>query len=150
MIDVGEVTSWLLTQLDGADFLVGDGEAPLDGGWSEGQPNAGSFVEYLVLKQAPAVVPAGDGVSLCDSTSKWLRIPYQLVAYQTSRVSADVLAASARTTLAGLEGREVCGDLTVSAHQLQITAVQGAARDDSTYPKFWSSVTNFTVIVARA
>jgi len=150
LIDVGEVTSWFVTSLTTAEFVMGDGEAPLEGGWSEGQPNAGEFVEYLVIKQQGPVTPALGDTSLCDSTAKFMAIPYQLVAYQTTRVASDVLAAAARATLHAMTGRHVCGDLTVNADQIRMTSVSGATRDDSTYPKFWLSVTNFTVNVARA
>lgn len=150
MIDVGEVTSWFVTAFNDVELLTGDGEAPLAGGWSEGTPNAGEFAPYLVLKQQPAITPSIGDSSMCDSTAKRLEVPYQLVAYQTTRVAADSLAAASRTVLSDMTGRYVCGDLTINADQIRVTAAQGASRDDSTYPKFWSSVTNFTVIVARA
>ena len=88
--------------------------------------------------------------SLCDSTARWIEIPYQLVAYQVTRAASDVLAGAVRSTLDAMTGRHVCGDLTVNADQIRITSAQGGSRDDSTYPKFWASVTNFTVNVARA
>ena len=66
-----------------------------------------------------------------------------------SRVASDTLAAAARSTLHAMTGRHECGDLRVNADQIRMMSVQGATRDDSTYPKFWLSVTNFTVNVAR-
>lgn len=149
MIDVGEVTTWFVDALTAEDFVVGDGEAPLAGGWSEGQPNAGEFVAYLVIKQQGPIVSSFGDTPLCDSTATMLVVPYQLVAYGTSRVSADDLGAQARSFLHAMAGVYECGDLTVKSDQVRMTGVQGASRDDSTYPKFWSSVTNFTVNVAR-
>lgn len=149
MLDVGEVTTWVVSLLADGGALVGDGAVPPEAGWSQGTPNVGEFVEYLVVKQTPALTTSAGVASLCDSTPVSLPIPYQVVAYQMTRTGADELAASARTLLHQATDRHDCGDLQVNADRILITAVQGGTRDDSTSPKFWLSTTNFTVNVAR-
>lgn len=149
MIDIGEVTSWFVAAMTAEDLVVGDGEAPLDAGWSEGTPNVGTFTPYVVLKQQGPVVSTTGDTPLCDSNAVRFDVPYQLLSYGLGRVESDALASTARGVLHNLVGRHLCGDLRVSADQVRIVAVQGASRDDSTYPKFWSAVTNFTVNVAR-
>jgi hypothetical protein len=150
LIDVGSVTSWLITELLATPMAVGDGEAPLDAGWSEGVPNSGSFTPYVVIKQQPQVTSTMTDTPLCDANAVRFEVPYQLVVYDISRAAADTLASAVRDRLKALTGKVACGDLTANADQIRIRSVQGGTRDDSTFPKFWMASTNFTVNVARS
>ena len=148
MIDVGEVTTWLCGYL-GSTMLIGDGVAPLAGGWAEGAPNSGVFTPYVVVHSGP-VSPTLTNTPLCSSQAGLLALSYRVVAYDVGRVEADALAAAARYQLKRATGHPQCGDMRVSAHQMFITGVSGATRDDSTNPKLWSATTNFTVNATRA
>jgi hypothetical protein len=150
LIDVGEVTSWLLEELGGHGIEVGDGVAPEASGWPEGTPNQGTFVEYLVLKPSGPTTANNNDIPLCDVNAVRFALPYRLEAFGVDRVASDNLAATARGWLKDFEGRPVCGDLIPRADQTWITSVMGASRDDSTHPKMWSSITNFTMNVARS
>jgi hypothetical protein len=149
LIDVGEVTTWLIGALS-VNHEVGDGEAPPAAGWSDGTPNKGTFVAYVVIKQQGPITSTLTDTPLCDMNAIRYEIPYQMVSYEITRAESDALAADARDSLKSLTGMVECGDLTVNADQVRIRTVEGASRDDSTFPKFWMSVTNFTVNVARS
>lgn len=157
MIAAGEVTTLLVEILalatEGEDcpfpgVLIGDGVAPDEAGWATGQPNASDFVPYLVVKPTGSVATVAS-TPLSESVGVFFPITYSLTAYHYSRVNADVLAAWSRDAFLADNGTHDIGDLTVKMRQAAIDSLALASRDDSTYPKLWSSVTNVHVNAAR-
>ena len=156
MISLGEVTTFVVAKmaehLGPLDVLVGDGVAPLDGGWGEGTPNtSGGFVPYVVIKANSAASNQTD-VPLCSTVPVRLSIQYVMTAHHISRAAADALAETARRFLKALDGpphHVQLGDISFRTNQVWIDSVSGAYRDDSTHPKFWSAATNFRAVVAR-
>ena len=160
MIDIGEVTSWLVDGLRvafDADTVVvgaavGDGIAPAVAGWTRVTPNdpVGVFVPYLVVTAGGAVTSLPGGTSLCDTVTVLMGAPYRVTAYDNDRVSADRLAARARTHLKALGPPTDLGDLQVRANAVFIDSLVGAVRTDQTDPPMFSAITNCRVNVARA
>jgi hypothetical protein len=157
LIDVGEVTTFMLDQLlvecekddcPEAFLKVGDGIAPEESGWLAGTPNSGSFSAYMVLKPL-GMVMSTQNIPLCDSVGVFFPVNYTLTSFNKTRATTDTLGAWSRTALKRLEGRHEIGDLVVKAWQVFIDSVAPATRDDSTYPQLWSSATNLHLYVAR-
>jgi hypothetical protein len=157
MIDIGEVTTALVakltTEMEAYGALVGDGVAPPKGGWPEGVPNTKSvFAPYVVVKYAGSIASLVQNTPLCSTYAARYDVGYSLVAYDNGRLLADTLAQNAREALDAIGtvyGSEVYGDVTVKFDRIYIDSLAGATRDDSTYPKMWSSATNFHLDVAR-
>ena len=157
MIAAGEVTTFLLEHLIAEaakpecpfpGTMIGDGVAPERAGWPAGQPNTGVFIPYLVLKAAGTITTT-TGVPLCDSTGVIFPVNYQLVAYHNTRTDSDTLAEWSRTAVRADKGDYVIADLTVRMRQAAIDSMALATRDDSTFPKLWSSTTSFHVNATR-
>jgi hypothetical protein len=157
MIDIGEVTTALVakltTEMAAYGALVGDGVAPLKGGWPEGVPNTRSvFAPYVVLRYAGSVASLMANTPLCATYATRFDLGYSLIAYDNGRVLADTLAQNSRAALDSFNAMLISdplGDMTVKFDRIYIDSLAGATRDDSTYPKMWSSTTNFHLDVAR-
>lgn len=152
-LNVGEATTWLRGYLGTAldPVLVGDGVAPEDGGWAEGTPNSASgFAEYVVLKgERTSNMQAR--TALCRTFSDSFHMAYRLSSFHTSRSAADDLLADAvevMRTLGDAGTVAVGPQMEVYGHQLWLDSVGGAVRDDSTYPKLWSSQASFRLGMA--
>lgn len=158
MIDAGEITTFLVELLSTAAVqpecpypgtLVGDGVAPENAGWPTGTPNVGEFVPYLVLKPSGPIA-TGTNIPLCDSNGVFFAVPYQVVAWHNGRTDADNLASWARKALRSVYTEAELADLKVKMNQTAIDSVVLASRDDSTFPKLWSSTTSFHVNATRS
>lgn len=98
--DRGVVTDYLLTQLAGQGWPVGDVVAPEGAGWQNDMTAPNSvFVPYLVL--TPLNANGGTG-TLGDSSTEW-RLPYSLSTYGVSRRQVEDLADDARRFIAGFK-----------------------------------------------
>lgn len=157
MIDIGDVTtalvSKLTTEMEAYSALVGDGVAPLKGGWPEGVPNTKSvFTPYVVVRYMGTIASLVQNTPLCSTYAARYDVGYSLIAYDNGRILADKLAQDSREALdsiGAVYGSETYGDVTVKFDRIYIDSLAGATRDDSTYPKMWSSTTNFHLDVAR-
>lgn len=149
MLDVGAMTDLLLGLLtsDGvnADLLVGDGVAPLEGGWTTGTPNTGGFVPYVVLGFEGAM-PTNSDLAYADPewTTRW-----SMRHYGATREQADWIATAARTRILGalqLPFGTVDPFRSIGINWSSLGAMQ---RNDATDPPYWSSSDNLNLVVSR-
>jgi hypothetical protein len=147
MIDHGVLTDHVLAALQ-ASFdelttpppLVGDGEAPIDGGWVEGQPGSGAFRPYTVLVSAGA---APRGPDLGSPEPPWA-VGFSLRSFAGSRKQCDWIATKARLAVRGLLRDEFDAPWKVSGVEWQ--SLGPVVRVDATSPKTWQ-VFDSTVLV---
>lgn len=119
--------------LEPAGVLVGDGVAPVAGGWVGGQPSRGDFVPYLVVATMPATPNQRDPVGRVNSS--WLA-SYNLRTVGGSRQQVEWTADRARA----LVGTFMLPRNEINGWGLQqaVYATLGAVmRNDSTDPPYW-------------
>ena len=154
MIDICLLTTYLIDTLaakfEDEGALIGDGVAPLVGGWSEGTPNTpAGFTPYLVVK-AGTTSSMGQDTPLCTTVPMRFYVPYIITSFENTRADADELAARSRDHLKTFDTTLLeLGDLRFNPSHIFIDSVTGASRDDSIHPKMWSGVTNLRLNVAR-
>jgi len=153
MIYRGVLTDAIIDQIDSLlGKPVGDGQAPIEGGW-QGEPNqAGTdFVPYVVL--TPGVgnnqSPAGP---LSDTSADWI-LSYSLSGFGVSRQQCEWVADRARDALKPL--RHTVHQLGPTAsynHTIQkisTAAIGSIQRVDATNPPYWGQVDQLTVWVTK-
>lgn len=143
MIDHGALTDALLLQLRTASGeLLGDGMAPPEGGWLEGQPNVDVFRPYGVLVDGglnPVQSPALVKTSRPDWTSSW-----SFRYFGGSRKQVDWIASQFRTEIEGLRGLVFGTDphKILTVEPLMMGAVN---RNDQVDPPYWQAFDNLTM-----
>jgi len=153
MIYRGVLTDLLIDTLDGAvGKPIGDGQAPVAGGW-QGEPNqAGTnFTPYLVLTAGVGnnQSPAGP---LSDTSADWL-LSYNLSAFGISRQQCEWIADRGRDSLGVLKntvqqlGPSASFDHTIQ--KISTAAIGSIQRVDVTNPPYWGQVDQLTVWVTR-
>lgn len=149
----GLLTDWLLDYTEaglanaGVNLLIGDAIAPLDGGWSGGQPGEGVFRPYVVVSTMATVANQNDPLG-SDNTS-W-RANYSVRAVGGSRQQVEWAGDRSRLILSDI--RRVTLDLE-GAWQVQrsrydtLGAVQ---RNDSTDPPYWEATDTLALWMEKA
>lgn len=153
----GPVTTWLhgvlAAALTAADppALIGDGIAPEEAGWSQGQPGAPDsvFVAYGVLKSLSANPSQRPPVG--DVNAAWV-IPYTVTSWGAVREQADYVSDLVTTAVAGIS--KVRGeDSPIPGFGIQLVEVVSLGsveRSDQVDPKLWTRSDPINVRVARA
>jgi hypothetical protein len=142
-----EVTDAIVAALTTAQLLVGDGEAPVAGGW-EGTPGASDFVPYVDVHPIPGGYSDGT-VAEPDSDGGAL---YQLISVGASRTQAEnigdeVREAMTSTALTLASGRQVA--------LVRVEMLGGAMRDDSlrgnaVQPSVWMVSDRYRILTVPA
>lgn len=137
----GPLTSWLLTrigdQLEEAGQLLGDGVAPPEGGWTQGQPGQGDFIAYSVLMGGAAT--AGQPQTLGGSVDSdgWM-LRYTLRSVGAVREQADWAGDAVRAAWHGLESTTMLlGPAKWQVHVPAVTSMGQPVRNDAVQPPLW-------------
>lgn len=147
MIDVGALTEMLLEHLrDGSDALVGDGIAPKEGGWLQGQPNKDVFRPYLVLVSQGA--SPRENTPWTGTDPAWA-VTWSLRSFGGSRKQADWVALAGRAAVAGITKRTFGTD-EHKVHALEWGGLGSVNRIDSVDPPFWQIFDTFTLVCSRS
>lgn len=125
--------------------LVGDGIAPLEGGWSEGQPGEGEFRTYITINAGPA--RANNKSPLGMSNDSWL-VDYSVRAVGGNRQQADWAADRFREALVVFPSNY--GDPNWRVIKRQFVALGAAARNDQVDPPYWELVDSVGLWVERS
>lgn len=149
MLDTGALTEHVISKLDLLSWLeVGDGIAPVSGGWSKGQQDVDQFVPYAVVAFMGAR-PRTPELSLSKTEDAWLA-QYQLRYHAASRAQADWTGTSARRAVDELLKTEITSDNVI--HQISWVEWQslgGVTRNDSTDPPIWAVIDSLTLHVVK-
>lgn len=150
----GPLTDALLDHLEstlsveGVNLLVGDGFAPVQGGWTGGQPGAGSFKAYVVVGTGPATHNNRDPLS--DPNSSWLA-NYTIRGVGGSRQQCDWAADKSRQAIIKFRPK----GLNLGAdgwHVLQslYTGLGPVTRNDAADPPYWEVTDNVSLWMERS
>ncbi len=148
MIEVGELTKNLLSHLEsvGGGLLVGDGIAPFDGGWLEGQPNVSAFRPYTVLQGGQAAPMQRD--RMVPSESEW-QVTYQTRTFSGSTTQLRTYAQKVRNVVTAYADPFGVADVfnVVHTHCAQLGMEQ---RNDAVDPPYWSVTDAWRIEVSRS
>lgn len=142
----GELTTYLVSQLRSA-LLVGDAEAPLDGGWND-DPNDpdSSYSPYVVVTPQAA----GDGTGSYGDSNSEQRLAYSFASYGVSREQVEFYADLARKTAVNLERSIITlNGEKWSILQARASSMGGVLRDDKTEPSEFSQTDVVTIYVSK-
>lgn len=148
MLDHGALTDAILTQLATSGELIGDGIAPVDGGWLQGQPNQSVFVPYTVLVSTGSNVMIND----LDGNLDWT-VNFNLRHFGGSRKQVDWIANKTRSVVdAGVN--TLLHSTFGTAEVYKVTAIQwqtlgSVNRVDTVNPAFWQCFDNLGFICSR-
>lgn len=134
----GALTAHLLTALNAASLLVGDGKAPDAGGWDDdpNSPNS-NYVPYIVI--LPQTAQAGQG-SIGDPTSEW-QVPYIITSYGVGRDQVEWQADKARIAFTSTaEDHVPMGSESWKITQTWVNSIGGIARNDNMEPSEFSQI----------
>jgi hypothetical protein len=142
----GDFTDYLIQQLSNV-LLVGDSEAPGDGGWDD-DPNlpSSSYVPYVVLNAQTTQEATG---SLGDSNSEY-RVPYSLTFYGVSRGQVEFYADKARKVIVDLARTVVLlGDFEWKIQQARVNSIGAIGRSDNTEPSEFTQTDIVVLYVSK-
>jgi hypothetical protein len=146
MIDTGAMTNLIETTLEGspADLLVGDGIAPLEGGWTLGTPNLGGFAAYTVLAFDGAT-PINPDVAKAEPewSTRWA-----MRHHGGSREQADWVALVSRSRLTQMLQKQFGVD-PFKVIGVQWNQLGAMSRNDSVDPPFWTASDSVILVVSR-
>ena len=128
----------------GSEPLVGDGVAPVDGGWVNGQPDSGVFRPYSVLVDAGSSPRAAD---LALSFPGAWTCGWSVRSFGGSRKQCDWMATRARAAVDGM-GRTVFGEDPWTVIGTEWSSLGSVVRIDSTNPPFWQVYDTLSLIVS--
>lgn len=133
---MSEVVSWALGVLGGAspNVLVGDHEAPRQGGWSDGDPNVGLYTPYYVVR----FMGGQSQDSVFTAACRDWRLTLQVAAYGVSRSQAtDLLSDAGDLLVAGVRvfQQVTPGFRLAQAVPVSLTAV---GHEKTVNPHVWS------------
>ena len=123
-----DLTAAIVTQLDDAGLLTGEGKAPDGYGW-QGAPGQSNYVGYVVVYPTPGG-PSTGTVAAPNSDSG---ADYQIVSVGASSRQAETVADDVREVLTAalptLSGRRVT--------HVNVAMLGGAVLDDTVLPTVW-------------
>lgn len=131
----GDLTQYLKEALL-ALLLVGDAEAPSEGGWDD-DPNdpSSSYVPYVVMTPQTSGQASGP---IGDSNTD-IQLPYSFTYYGVSRDQVEFYADKGRSLITNLARERVqLTDGEWKVTQSRCTSIGGVARSDNTEPSEFS------------
>lgn len=128
------VLDHLTATLAGTGILIGDAIAPVQGGWSGGQPGEGNFVPYVVVGTGTASKHFQDPVGM--SSASWIA-NYTLRCVGAMRTQCDWVGDKTRQAMVIYKPKVI--DLDGSWRVLKTTydTLGPVNRNDSTDPPYW-------------
>ena len=134
-----------------SDLLLGRGVAPPSGGWGGGQPGAGAFTPYAVLKTGVATTPApGEPERLGVRRTSWLAT-YQFTYHERMESAVDEYADVCRDLiLSSLPERYELDGVDWVLQALQIPRMGATEDDKSTTPSHWRLTDDVSLHLSRA
>lgn len=142
----GVLTDTLLDHLEGVlggtAVLIGDGIAPVEGGWTGGEPGAGSFVPYSVVATGPAQRQSKDPIG--HDSSSWLT-SYTFRAVGGTRAQCDWTADLVREGMTGWKVKGLDLGSNWSIVQASFPNLGPVTRNDSVDPAYWEVVDNLSL-----
>lgn len=143
----GPLTDAILDHLEAAldtalGILVGDGIAPVGGGWSGGQPGEGDFVPYVVLSTMPASKGFTDPVPGGDTS--W-RAGYSLRCVGALRSQCDWVADKSRQAMVLYKPKTIDLDGDWRVLKTSYDTLGAVTRNDSTDPPYWELLDTATL-----
>lgn len=151
MIETGALTDGVIDRLAagaGGTWHVGDGIAPVDGGWTELQPGAGEFIPYVVLTIGTSQPLPQQTMSVSVDDTSW-EAAFTLAAYAGSRAQLDWVARGVRNVVAALRGLTFGTITPYAVSGVRMPALGGVRRVDSAEPPFWT-LTDTVVLLCTA
>ena len=146
MIDLGALTELLIAELGAVEgLLVGDGIAPMDGGWLQGQPNQSVFRPYVVLSSQGA--SPRENTPWTGTDPAWA-VTWSLKHFAGSRKQLDWAALQARAAVHGIT-KTTFGVDVYKVHALEWSSLGSINRIDSVDPPFWQAFDTFTLVCSR-
>lgn len=134
-MDHGALTEEMLIRISKAsELLVGDGVAPFEGGWKEGQPNRKEFVPYVVLADAGSINNDPTITRYPDFTANWT-----LKYFGVSRKQVEWIAGKIRPLMHDIEKFQFGSNPPYEVKHTKFTALGAVNRVDSTDPPFWQA-----------
>lgn len=124
-----DVTAAIITRLEAAGWVVGDGEAPAAGGWS-GTPSASTFVPYVDVHPTPG----GDTDGTIAAPNADAMPDYQLISVGATRAQAEIMGDEVREVMLASALSLPAGRAAI---HMRIDMLGGAIRDDSVQPAVW-------------
>jgi hypothetical protein len=143
------VVAHLVTELEQLTppVLVGRGTAPQAGGWTGGQPSAGTFVPYVVVKAQTAAVRQVEGIG--RQLMSW-SCNYRLSYTGAKESSCDDAADLGRAAIFTLAGPLTLGGVVWTLQKVDIARLGGTTRNDSTDPASWDVSDDVSLWLARS
>jgi hypothetical protein len=150
MLDHGLLTDLVIAHLESSISsivssssvpLVGDGLAPDNGGWIQGQPGDGVFRPYVVLASGGAAPRYPD---LHSFDPQWA-VSYSLRSFGGSRKQCDWMATLSRKSINGIVTTQVAEWSVIG---LEWGSLGPVSRVDSTAPPFWQVYDNVSLVLS--
>lgn len=148
MIERRTFTQLVLARLQTTGKPVGLANAPQDGGWKGGQPNAdgSNFVAYSVLYPVAASYTTG---SVRDPQAD-VHLPYTVGSFGVIPDQAEWMADAARAALAGLvKTTAPLGTATYKIQKVDLELIGALNRYDATDPPFWGQTDQINFWLAK-
>lgn len=136
------LTSAIITHLEDAGLLVGDGVAPEGSGWA-GTAGQSNYNAYCVVH--PLLGGHEDG-SLGEPHSD-AQVVYQVSSFGPTREQAEIVASNVDATLKSLPYPSVVG---MSIRYVDDDVLGGARRQDELQPPDWIAVPRFRFYVTAS
>jgi hypothetical protein len=121
---------------------VGDGVAPNEGGWAEGQPGKGVFVPYVTVVSGGSA-PRALGVN--SHVPAWA-VGFSLRGAGGSRKQVDWVGTTYRRALLGLKQQKF-GSPPWKVINVEWVALGPVTRNDATSPASWGTSDTVTIVV---
>lgn len=144
MINIGALTDLAFATIATTNLKVGDGVAPVDGGWLSGSANVDAFIPYTVISSVGAALALPDLWSEPDWSAT-----FSLRSYGGSRKQCDFAANVARNAVKTLRD-ESFGPVNwfkiINVADWRIGSVE---RLDQVDPPYWQVFDSFSLICSR-
>jgi hypothetical protein len=131
------------------NVLIGRGSAPRDGGWTGGQPGAGNFTPYVVLKTGRALSPGpGQPERLAVGRTSWV-CNYVLSYHNTMESNVDDYADTIRDFILELPKTYTLDGVDWHLQRVSIEVMGETRSDNSTSPTHWSLADDVSLHLSR-
>jgi len=150
VLDTGALTDHLIASMAELSWLeVGDGIAPVDGGWAKGQPNVDQFVPYVVVAFTGARPRAVSTELLMSKQEETWLASFQLRYHGASRSQVDWTGMECREKVAGLLKTRVSEQPDHEITWIEWQSLGGVQRNDVVDPPIWAATDGFTFHVVK-
>lgn len=146
----GVLTDWLLEMLENnlePEILVGDGQAPLAGGWTGGEPGDGDFVSYVTLSTGPARKQQASRPAIGRENVSWV-CSYTLSHTGALRQQVDWTADKVRPAMSAARGLGPMENWTITL--VDYTVLGPVTRNSSIDPPVWELSDSVDLWLERA